>query len=101
VVEGLFAIVGRVLDSWADVAIADVWEARHLVAKAHVCRRGSRAREAAERRAAEAEVAGRMVCVGGITSERRGVDSRRQVASVNFRPAAVWLRMRRTARELG
>jgi hypothetical protein len=58
-----------VLKRWADVAAAEVWGARHLVAKAHVWRRGSRASEDAERKAAEAEVAGRMVDVG-ITSER-------------------------------
>jgi hypothetical protein len=37
--------------------------ARHLVAKVHVCRRGSRAIEVAERRATEAEVAGLMMRV--------------------------------------
>jgi hypothetical protein len=75
----------RVLESLADVAMADVWEARHLVAKAHVCRRGRRAIEAAERIAAGAEVAGLMVWVDDITSERRGVGGRLQVSSANFR----------------
>jgi hypothetical protein len=91
-----------VLESLADVAMADVWEARHLVAKAHVCRRGRRANEAAERIAAGAEVAGLMVWMDDITSERPGVDGRLQVASANFRrPRSGWLRMRKTAKRLG
>jgi hypothetical protein len=53
-------LVRRVLESWADVA---VWEARHLVAKLQLRVRESRAIEVAERRAAEAEVAGLMAAV--------------------------------------
>jgi hypothetical protein len=75
-VVGLFAVVRRVVKRGADVAAAEVWEARHLVAKVHVWRRGRRAVEVAERKAAEAEVAGRMVG-GCITSERRGLCFRR------------------------
>jgi hypothetical protein len=57
--EGL-AVVRRVLDSCADLA---VWEARLLVAKPQVCRMGRRVMDDAERRAAEAEVAGLMTAV--------------------------------------
>jgi hypothetical protein len=60
VVQELFGLVRRVLESWADVA---VWEARHLVAKLHVCDRESRAIDVAERRAAQAEVAGLMAAI--------------------------------------
>jgi hypothetical protein len=63
VVEGLFAPGRRVVERWADVAAGTILDARHLVAKVHVCRRGSRAIEAAERIAAEAEEAGLMVGV--------------------------------------
>jgi len=50
-----------VLESWADVAIEAVWDTKQRVAKVHVCRRGSRAIEDAERIAAEAEIAGLIV----------------------------------------
>jgi hypothetical protein len=52
-------VVRRGLVRCADLAA--VWEARHLVAKLHVCCRGSRTLDVAERKAAAAEVGGRMV----------------------------------------
>ena len=58
--EGLFAILGRVVERGADVAI---WDAKHLVAKLHVCRRGDRAVKVAARRAAGVDAIGRMVAL--------------------------------------
>jgi hypothetical protein len=51
----LFAVVRRKLESWAGFV---VWEARHRVAKLHVCRRGSRAIDVAARNAPGLETAG-------------------------------------------
>lgn len=58
VAAGLLELVRRVEGSWADLAA--VWEARHRVAKEQVCRRGRRAIEVAERKAAVADVVGLM-----------------------------------------
>lgn len=58
---------------WADLAA--VWEARHLVAKLHVCSRGSLAKEVAVRVTAGAEAAGRREAIMvAITSVCVGLD---------------------------
>lgn len=90
VAERLFAGVCRVLVSWGDLAA--VWEARHLVANVQVCRRGSRAIEVAERKAAVAELDGLMaeeLC----GSYNLGMAGTIMVTVVGGLPAAVWLRV--------
>jgi hypothetical protein len=90
----LFAVVRRGLASCADLAA--VWEPKHRVAKPQVWRRGSRAIDVAERRAAGAEVTGLMTNVWcGITSERQ---IHRNPVVVRYRPR---LRLRKTAKLFG
>lgn len=94
----LFAVVRREDRSCADLAVD--WEARQRVAKEHVWRRGRRAIEVAERKAAGALVAGLMAGVGeclGITSER---NEARECAVVeeSFRPR---FRLRKTEKRVG
>lgn len=96
----LFAVVRREVKSWADLAA--VWEARHLVAKLQVCRRGRRASEVAVRKAAGAEVVGLMAGYrGGMynlgKANGRESTSSRFPAAVSIAQSGEEIRVDRTA----